>query len=201
MQPRSETGASRYSRGLHWCRTTGIERRSGSRRTVGSGIGPDPCTSDSDCSDLHSTMSPLALGSPAVAPHHQHQVVRRLNSWLGSASRGSTSSTRWWSGFVRSPTVSSGSTLSMRHNADREQSSKCLCPGAFAATLLAIVLLCLLVLAKGCCGYLERSGALPSEGQPDAHSHLLGMPGSEGGGQETDPSICGSFTHWLAPGE
>ena len=200
VQPGSDTGASHCSHGLHWCRIVGLERRSGSRRTVGSGVGPDPRTSDSDCSsDLHSTMSPLALGSPAVAPQHQHQVVRRLNSWLGDASRGSTSSTRWWSGFVRSPTVSSGSNLSIGHNADREQSSRCACPGACAATLLllAAVLLCLLVLVKGCGGAVGRNGALSSTGRPHTNSLLLDKPGSEGGGQEPEPSMCGSFGHWL----
>ena len=129
----------------------GLERRPVARRPVGSGIGPDPCTSDSSCgSDLRSTMSPLSLGSPALAPSDQIQQVRRLDSLLGSqhTSRGSSSSARWWNGFVRSPRGSSGSSLTSRGDAEDQQQQRrcccCCCPGpavcACMAMLLAVVL-------------------------------------------------------------
>lgn len=121
---------------INWCFGTGLEYRPASRRTVGSGIGPDPKTSDSSCSE----MSPLSLGSPAVAPNHQHQVVHRLNSLLGSASRGSMSSARWWSGFVRSSSVSASSFVSKSDSADGEQSRTCRCPGVLACSCAAILL-------------------------------------------------------------
>ena len=85
------------------------------RRTVGSGIGPDPCTSGSSCaSDLRATMSPLRLGCTAVAPSGGPSggpAVRSLKSLLGGrVSRGSSNSSRWWNSFVRSPSDSSGNS-------------------------------------------------------------------------------------------
>jgi hypothetical protein len=186
------------------CRVAGLERRPASRRTVGSGIGPDPQTSGSSCGS--ETMSPLALGSPAIAPTDQHHMARRLNSLLGSASRGSISSTLWWNAFVRSPTVSSASAVSMRDIADGEESRRCASLGgtsggcSCAVGLLTLVLLCLLVLIGGYCGGSGHDTILSGGGEPHTiGAHLLDTLGSEGGGQQQTPST--SCPRWLMHGE